>query len=62
MMPKLFEYVENTWIDSLLWPPKVWSVFMQQVFGMIIQILSLALKNSSKNARKSIPILMRVSS
>ena len=62
MMPKLFEYVENTWIDSLLWPPKVWSVFMQQVFGMIIQILLLALKNSSKNARKSLQISMRVSS
>ncbi len=31
MMRKLYNYMENTWIDSLLWPPKVWSVFMQEV-------------------------------
>ncbi|EFX63123.1 hypothetical protein DAPPUDRAFT_335907 [Daphnia pulex] len=31
MMRKLCDYIENTWIDSLLWPPKVWSVFMQEV-------------------------------
>ncbi|EFX61650.1 hypothetical protein DAPPUDRAFT_338577 [Daphnia pulex] len=30
-MRKLCDYIENTWIDSLLWPPKVWSVFMQEV-------------------------------
>ena len=27
----MYNYMENTWIDSLLWPPKVWSVFMQEV-------------------------------
>jgi hypothetical protein len=27
----MYNYMENTWIDSLLWPPKVWSVFMQDV-------------------------------
>ncbi|KAK4017370.1 hypothetical protein OUZ56_032682 [Daphnia magna] len=31
MMRKLYNYMTNTWIDSLLWPPKVWSVFMQEV-------------------------------
>jgi hypothetical protein len=31
MMRKLYNYMENTWINSLLWPPKVWSVFMQEV-------------------------------
>jgi hypothetical protein len=25
-MRKMYNYMENTWIDSLLWPPKVWSV------------------------------------
>ena len=27
----MYNYMENTWIASLLWPPKVWSVFMQDV-------------------------------
>jgi hypothetical protein len=35
MMRKLYNYMENTWIDSLLWPPKVWSVFMQEVLRKI---------------------------
>jgi hypothetical protein len=30
-MQKMYNYLENTWMDSLLWPPKVWSVFMQEV-------------------------------
>lgn len=28
---QLFNYVEETWIDSEMWPPTVWSVFMQKV-------------------------------
>jgi hypothetical protein len=31
MMRKLYNYMKNTWIDSLLWSPSVWSVFMQEV-------------------------------
>ena len=31
LLRKVFDYVEETWIESRLWPPTAWSVFMQQV-------------------------------
>ncbi len=34
MMKKLFDYMDTTWIDSVIWPPNVWSVYMQQVFSI----------------------------
>ena len=31
LVRKLCDYVEHTWIDSALWPPSTWSVYMQEV-------------------------------
>ena len=28
---KVLQYVKSTWIDSTLWPPAAWSVFMQPI-------------------------------
>ncbi len=31
LLRKLLDYVEDTWIESDLWSPSAWSVYMQEV-------------------------------
>ena len=33
----------RAWIDSVIWPPKVWSVYMQQVFSITTYIKTLTI-------------------
>ena len=30
-MANLFDYVKENWIESTIWPPAAWSIFMQSV-------------------------------
>lgn len=30
-LDKFFDYVKNTWMNSNIWPPRTWSVFLQPV-------------------------------
>ena len=31
LVRKLMDYIEDTWIESKIWPPSAWSVYLQQV-------------------------------
>lgn len=31
LVRKLMDYIEDTWIESEIWPPSAWSVYLQQV-------------------------------
>ena len=32
LLRQVFDYVEDTWIESSVWSPTAWSVFMQEAF------------------------------